>query len=127
MQRVSTLSSRWYGLTVYPIHLFTCGFYQIVDWYLGSVRLFSERLVEKDKMIEEKDKMIEEKDKRIEEKDEVLRKAEEFADVATALREIRKTDPGRKWGKYTSTSTTAGFRRISRHGYSRPSLEQAAS
>ena len=120
MQRVSTLSSRWYGLTVYPIHLFTCGFYQIVDWYLGSVRLFSERLVEKDKMIEEKDKRIEEKDK-------VLRKAEEFADVATALREIRKTNPGRKWGKYTSTSTTAGFRRISRHGYSRPSLEQAAS
>jgi hypothetical protein len=64
------------------------------------VCLFNEKLAGKDKMIEEKDKMIEEKDKRIGDKDEAIKRIQESADVLTALREIKKTEPGRKWGAW---------------------------
>jgi uncharacterized protein (DUF3084 family) len=73
---------------------------------LGSVRLFNDRIYEKDRMIAkmdevvaEKDKMVAEKDKRIVEKDEAIKRLEESADIATALRETRKAETGRKWGK----------------------------
>jgi hypothetical protein len=39
----------------------TC-FFQVVDWYLGSVRLFNDKIGEKDRMVAEKDKGIAEKD-----------------------------------------------------------------
>ena len=54
---------------------------------------------EKDRMVEEKDRMVAEKDKRITEKDEVIQRLEESADIATALRETRRAETGRKWGK----------------------------
>jgi uncharacterized protein (DUF3084 family) len=87
---------------------------------LGSVRLFNDRIVEKDRMIAkmdevvaekdrmvaEKDKMIAkmdevvtEKDKRIAEKDEAIQRLEESFDIVTALRETRRVETGRKWGK----------------------------
>jgi hypothetical protein len=81
-------------------------FFQIVDWYLGSVRLLNDRIgekermvAEKDRMVAEKDRMVAEKDKRIAEKDEVIQRLEESADIATALRETRRAETGRKWGK----------------------------
>ena len=83
----------------------TC-FFQIVDWYLSSVRLFKDKIdekdkmvVEKDKMVAEKDRMVAEKDKRIAEKDEAIQRLEESSDIATALRETRRAETGRKWGK----------------------------
>jgi uncharacterized protein (DUF3084 family) len=97
----------------------TC-FFQIVDWYMGSVRLFNDRIgekdrmiakmdevvAEKDRMVAEKDRMIAkvdevvaEKDKRIAEKDEAIQRLEESADIATALRETRRTETSRKWGE----------------------------
>jgi predicted type IV restriction endonuclease len=80
---------------------------------LGSVRLFNDRIGEKDRMIAkmdevvaEKDRVIAkmdevvaEKDKRIAEKDEAIQRLEESADIATALRETRRAETGRKWGK----------------------------
>ena len=73
---------------------------------MGSVRLFNDRIGEKDKMVAEKDRMVTEKDrmvaekdKRIAEKDEAIQRLEESADVATALRETRRAETGRKWGK----------------------------
>jgi hypothetical protein len=69
----------------------TCSF-QIVNWYLGSVLLFAE----KERMVEEK---VAEKDKRIAEKDQTIQILQESADVATALRETRRAETGRKWGK----------------------------
>ena len=85
--------------------LITC-FFQVVDWYLGSVRLFNDKIGEKDRMVVEKDRVIakmdevvEEKDKRIEEKDEAVQRLEESADIATALRETRRAETSRKWGK----------------------------
>jgi hypothetical protein len=73
---------------------------------LGSVRLFNDKIDEKDKMvaekiekIDEKDRMVAEKDKRIAEKDETIQLLQESADIATALREMRRTETGRKWGK----------------------------
>jgi hypothetical protein len=56
---------------------------------LGSVRLLND----------EKDRVVAEKDKRIAEKDEVIQILEESADIATALRETRRAETGRKWGK----------------------------
>ena len=50
-------------------------------------------------MIAEKDRMIAEKDKRIAEKDEARERLEEAADIATALRETRRVENNRKWGK----------------------------
>jgi hypothetical protein len=94
----------------------TCSF-QIVGWYLGSVTLFkdkidekdrmvaekdrmvAEKIDEKDRMITEKDRMVAEKDKRIAEKDGTIQLLQESADVATALRETRRAETGRKWGK----------------------------
>jgi uncharacterized protein (DUF3084 family) len=90
----------------------TC-FFQVVDWYLGSVRLFNDRIGEKDRMVvekdrviakmdevvAEKDRMVAEKDKRIAEKDEAIQRLEESADIATALRETRRAETSRKWGK----------------------------
>jgi hypothetical protein len=59
-----------------------------------------DRMVEeKDRMVEEKDRMVEEKDKRIAEKDQTIQILQESADVATALRETRRAETGRKWGK----------------------------
>jgi hypothetical protein len=87
---------------------------------LGSVRLFNDRIGEKDRMIAkmdevvvekdrmiakmeevvvEKDRMVAEKDKRIAEKDEAIQRLEESADIVTALRETRRAETGRKWGK----------------------------
>ena len=43
--------------------------------------------------------MVAEKDKRIAEKDEVIQRLEESADIATALRETRRAETARKWGK----------------------------
>ena len=74
-------------------------FFQIVDWYLGSVRLFNDRIGEKERMVAEKDRMVAEKDKRITERGEVIQRLEESADIATALRETRRAETGRKWGK----------------------------
>ena len=90
----------------------TC-FFQIVDWYLSSVRLFKDKIdekdrmvaekdrmvAEKDRMVAEKDRMVAEKDKRIAEKDEAIQRLEESSDIATALRETRRAETGRKWGK----------------------------
>ena len=59
---------------------------------MGSVRLFNDR-------IGEKDRMVAEKDKRIAEKDEAIQRLEESADIATALRETRRAETSRKWGK----------------------------
>jgi len=59
---------------------------------LGSVRLFNDR-------IGEKERMVAEKDKRITERGEVIQRLEESADIATALRETRRAETGRKWGK----------------------------
>ena len=59
---------------------------------MSSVRLFDDRIVEKDRMVAEKDK-------RIAEKDEVIQRLEESADIATALRETRRAETARKWGK----------------------------
>jgi hypothetical protein len=67
-------------------------------------------VAEKDKMIvkmdevvaekdREKDRMVVEKDKRIAEKNEAIQRLEESADIATALRETRRAETGRKWGK----------------------------
>jgi hypothetical protein len=56
-------------------------------------------VVEKDRMVTEKDRMVTEKDKQIAEKDEVIQRLEESADIATALRETRRAETGRKWGK----------------------------
>ena len=50
-------------------------------------------------MVAEKDRMVVEKDKRIVEKDEAIQRLEESADVATTLRETRRAETGRKWGK----------------------------
>jgi nitrogen-specific signal transduction histidine kinase len=75
---------------------------------LGSVRLLNDEkdrviakmvVAEKDRMVAEKDRMVAEKDKRITEKDEVIQILEESADIATALREIRRAEAGWKWGK----------------------------
>ena len=68
-----------------------------------------EVIVEKDKMIEEKDKMIEEKDKRIREKDEAIERLEEFADLATALHEVRRTEHHWKWGQCDITFMISVF------------------
>jgi uncharacterized protein (DUF3084 family) len=75
----------------------------MVGWYLGSVRLFNDKIDEKDRMITkmdelvaEKDRMVAEKDKRIAEKDEAIQRLEESADIATALRETRRAETGRK-------------------------------
>jgi len=87
----------------------TCSF-QIVGWYLGSVRLFNdkirmvaEKIDEKDRMvaekIDEKDRMVAEKDKRIAEKDGTIQLLHESADFAAALREMGRAETGRKWGK----------------------------
>ena len=54
---------------------------------------------EKNKLIEEKNKLIEEKNKTIEEKNKAIRQIEESAEIATALREAKRVDTGRKWGK----------------------------
>ena len=43
--------------------------------------------------------MIAEKDVRIAEKDETIRRVEESADVVGALREFRRAETSRKWGK----------------------------
>jgi hypothetical protein len=37
--------------------------------------------------------------KRIAEKDEAIQRLEESADIATALRETRRAETSRKWGK----------------------------
>jgi len=66
---------------------------------LGSVRLFNDRIGEKERMVAEKDRMVAEKDKRITERGEVIQRLEESADIATALRETRRAETGRKWGK----------------------------
>jgi uncharacterized protein (DUF3084 family) len=66
---------------------------------LSSVRLFNDKIDEKDRMVAEKDRMVAEKDKRIAEKDEAIQRLEESTDLATALRETRRTETGRKWGK----------------------------
>jgi hypothetical protein len=66
---------------------------------LGSVRLFNDRICEKDRMVAEKDRMVAEKDKRIVEKDEAIKRLEESADIVTVLRETRRAETGRKWGK----------------------------
>jgi hypothetical protein len=66
---------------------------------LSSVRLFKDKIDEKDKMLAEKDKMVAEKDIRIAEKDETIHRLEESADIATALRETRRAETGQKWGK----------------------------
>ena len=50
-------------------------------------------------MIAKMDEVVAEKDKRIVEKDEVIQRLEESADIATALRETRRAETGRKWGK----------------------------
>ena len=50
-------------------------------------------------MVAEKDRMVAEKDKRITERGEVIQRLEESADIATALRETRRAETGRKWGK----------------------------
>jgi hypothetical protein len=90
----------------------TC-FFQVIDWYLGSVRLFNDRIVEEDRMVAEKDRvvskmdevvgekdrMVVEKDKRIAEKDEAIQRLKESVDIATALCEMRRAETGRKWGK----------------------------
>lgn len=73
----------------------------IIDWYLGSVRLFNDRIGEKERMVAEKERMVAEKDKRIAEKDEAIQRLEESADIATALRETRRAETGRKWGSVT--------------------------
>ena len=52
-----------------------------------------------DEMVAEKDRMVAEKDKRIAEKGEVIQRLEETADIVTALRETRRAETGRKWGK----------------------------
>ena len=56
-------------------------------------------VVEKDRVIAKMDEVVTEKDKRIAEKDEVIQRLEEFGDIATALRETRRAETGRKWGK----------------------------
>jgi len=56
-------------------------------------------VAEKDRMVAEKDRMVAEKDKRIAEKGEVIQRLEESADIVTALRETRRAETGRKWGK----------------------------
>ncbi|KAK2465812.1 hypothetical protein APHAL10511_001453 [Amanita phalloides] len=60
-----------------------------------------EVVVEKDRMIAKMDEVVAEKDKRIAEKDEAIQRLEESADIATALRETRRTETGRKWGSVT--------------------------
>jgi hypothetical protein len=66
---------------------------------LGSVRLFNDRIGEKDRMVAEKDRMVVEKDKRIAEKDEAIQRLEKSTDIATALCETRRAETSRKWGK----------------------------
>ncbi|KAF8232031.1 hypothetical protein L208DRAFT_1466105 [Tricholoma matsutake] len=44
----------------------------IVDWYLGSVRVFNDRISEKDRMVVEKDRMVAEKDRMVAEKDRMV-------------------------------------------------------
>jgi hypothetical protein len=61
---------------------------------LGSVRLFNDRISEKERTVAEKDRMVAEKDKRIAEQ-----RLEESADIATALCETRRAETGRKRGK----------------------------
>jgi uncharacterized coiled-coil protein SlyX len=94
----------------------TC-FFQVVNWYLGSVRLFNDRISEKDRMIAkmdevvveknrviakmdevvaEKNRMVAEKNKRIAEKDKAIQRLEESTDIATALRDTRRAETGRK-------------------------------
>jgi uncharacterized protein (DUF3084 family) len=88
-------------------------FFQIVGWYRGSVRLFNDKIDEKDRMVAQKDRMVAqkdrmitkmdevvaEKDKRIAEKDGAILRLEESADIVTALRETRRAETGQKWGK----------------------------
>jgi hypothetical protein len=95
---------------------------------LGSVRLFNDRIGEKDRMVvekdrviakmdevvAEKDRMVAEKDKRIAEKDEAIQRLEESADIATALRETRRAETSRKWGKSASTSEHFWIQTLSR-------------
>ena len=97
----------------------TC-FFQVINWYLGSVRLFNDRISEKDKIVAEKDRVIAkmdelvvekdrmiakmdevvaEKDKRIAEKDVAVQRLVESTDIATALHETRRAETGQKWGK----------------------------
>ena len=56
-------------------------------------------VVEKERMIAKMDEVVAEKDKRIAEKDEAVQRLEESADIATALRETRRAETSRKWGK----------------------------
>jgi uncharacterized coiled-coil protein SlyX len=65
---------------------------------LGSVRLFNDRIAEKERMIAKMDEVVAEKDKRIAEKHEAIQRLVESADIATALRETRRAETGRKWG-----------------------------
>ena len=59
----------------------------------------SEILAEKNRMIAKTDELVTEKDKRISEKDEAIQRLKEAADMVTALRERRRVETGRKWGK----------------------------
>jgi hypothetical protein len=97
---------------------------------LGSVRLFKDKIDEKDRMIDEKDRMIDEKDrmvdekdKRIAEKDEAIRRLEETADIATALRETRRAETGRKWGKRAFCIRALYIQSLSRFRYPFAGLE----
>ena len=75
-------------------------------------------LAKMDEVVSGKDKMIEEKDKRIGEKDEAITRLEESVDFVTALREIRKTEPGRIWGEhYVAFKFCYAFRHIFRLCY----------
>ena len=56
-------------------------------------------VAEKDRMIAKMDEVVAEEDKRITEKGEVIQRLEESADIVTALRETRRAETGRKWGK----------------------------
>ncbi len=56
-------------------------------------------MAEKDRVIAKMDEVVAEKDKRIAEKNEVIQRLDESADIATALRETRRAETGRKWGK----------------------------
>jgi len=73
-----------------------------------------EVVAEKDRMVAEKDRMVAEKDKRIAEKDEAIQRLEESADIATALRETRRAETSRKWGKSASTSEHFWIQTLSR-------------
>ena len=52
-----------------------------------------------DEVVAEKERMVAEKGKRIAEKGEVIQRLEESADIVSALRETRRAETGRKWGK----------------------------